>query len=58
MDLRTAMLLGATAFAVIGYAALIYGSCAFDPHCHIRTCGSRHHICGLAYDAEGAWRPR
>lgn len=55
MDLHTKLLIGATALAVIGYTALIYGSCGFDPHCHLRICG--HHVCGVIRDGEGALRP-
>jgi hypothetical protein len=50
------VLLGATAIAVIGYFALIYGSCARDLRCHLRPCG--RHICGVSHDVEGAPRPR
>lgn len=56
MDLRTKLLLGATAIALIGYFALIYGSCALDPRCHLRPCG--RYICGVIHDVEGAPRPR
>ena len=51
MDFRTKLLLGATALAVIGYFALIYGSCARDAHCHLRSCGGRY-ICGVIHDAD------
>jgi hypothetical protein len=54
MDFRTRLLLGATTFAVIGYFALIYGSCALDEHCHVRLCG--RHVCGVIHD--GDTRPR
>lgn len=50
MDTRTKWLLGATAFAVIGYIVLIYGSCALDPHCHLRSCSSVKYTCGVIYD--------
>jgi hypothetical protein len=50
MDLTTRLLLGATALAVIGYFGLIYGGCALDAHCHLRSCGARY-ICGVIYDA-------
>jgi hypothetical protein len=50
MDLTTRLLLGATALAVIGYFGLIYGGCAFDAHCHLRSCGMR--ICGVIDDAD------
>jgi hypothetical protein len=53
MDFRTRLLLGATALAVIGYFALIYGGCALDAHCHLRSCGGRH-ICGVIHDADSA----
>ena len=51
MDLRTKLLLGATAVAVIGYFGLIYGGCALDAHCHLRSCGG-HYICGVIHDAD------
>jgi len=52
------LLLGATALAVIGYFGLIYGGCALDAHCHLRSCGGRY-ICGVIHDAHpspGRWR--
>ena len=49
MDFRTRLLIGATALALIGYFALIYGSCALDAHCHLRACGVR--ICGVIHDS-------
>ena len=54
MDLRTRLLLGATALAVIGYFALIYGGCALDAHCHLRSCGGPYkpHVCGVIRDPE------
>jgi hypothetical protein len=56
LDLRTKLLLGATALAVIGYFALIYGGCALDPQCHVRICG--HHVCGVVHDGENPQRMR
>jgi glutamate synthase domain-containing protein 2 len=50
MDLRTKLLLGATALSVIGYFALIYGGCALDEHCHLRLCGRG--VCGVIHDAD------
>jgi len=58
MDLHTKLLLGATAAAVIGYFGLIYGSCALDAHCHLRTGCTRHHVCGVVYDPGSAPRAR
>ena len=52
MDLRTKLLLGATALTLIGYFAQVYASCALDPRCHLRSCG--RHICGVIHDGEGA----
>jgi hypothetical protein len=52
MDLTTRLLLGATALAVIGYFGLIYGGCALDAHCHLRSCGVR--ICGVIHDADAS----
>jgi len=48
MDLTTRLLLGVTAFAVLGYISFVYGSCAGDPDCHFRTCGRQ--FCGVVYD--------
>jgi hypothetical protein len=52
LDLRTKLLLGATALSVFGYIGLIYGSCALTPQCHLRSCG--RYICGVIYDLENA----
>ena len=52
MDGWTKFLLGLTAFAVIGYATMIYGSCARDPQCHIRHCGRQ--VCGVVHDTDNA----
>ncbi|WP_201456087.1 hypothetical protein [Bradyrhizobium macuxiense] len=49
MDLWTRFLLGVTAVAVVGYFALIYGGCALDRRCHLRSCYS-HRTCGVVYD--------
>jgi len=57
MDGWTKFLLGITAFAVTGYIALIYGSCALDAHCHLRSCGG-HYICGVVYDRNDATQAR
>ena len=51
MDFRTSLLLGMTAFAVIGYFALVYGGCALDARCHLRHCGGRY-LCGTVYDVD------
>ena len=51
MDFRTRLLLGATALAVVGYFALVYGGCALDAHCHFRTCGP-YRLCGVIHDAD------
>lgn len=56
MDGWTKFLLGITAFAVTGHIALIYGSCALDAHCHLRSCAGRH-ICGVIHDGDGT-QPR
>ena len=58
MDLHTKLLLGATALAVIGYFALIYGSCALDAHCHLRTGCTGRSLCGVVYDTGGAPQAR
>jgi hypothetical protein len=50
MDFQTRLLLGVTAFAVIGYIALIYGGCALDEHCHLHFCG--RHVCGVIHDVD------
>ena len=49
MDLWTRFLLVVTAVAVVGYFALIYGGCALDQRCHLRSCYS-HRTCGVVYD--------
>jgi len=49
MDGWTKLLLGITAAAVTCYIALIYGSCALEAHCHLRSCGGRY-SCGVVYD--------
>jgi hypothetical protein len=51
MDFRTRLLLGATALAVIGYFVLVYGGCALDEHCHLRSCGGRF-LCGVIHDGD------
>jgi len=48
MDLTTRLLLGVTAFAVLGYISFVYGGCASDPDCHFRVCGRQ--FCGVVYD--------
>ncbi|HZR86391.1 MAG TPA: hypothetical protein VFB02_06290 [Bradyrhizobium sp.] len=52
MDGWTRFLLGITAVAVTGYIALIYGGCALDAHCHLRSCPHSKYVCGVAYDAD------
>ncbi|MDA9390719.1 hypothetical protein WN73_08415 [Bradyrhizobium sp. CCBAU 45394] len=47
MDLWTRLLLGVTAFAVLGYIGVVYGGCASDPDCHFRLCPGRHSLCGV-----------
>jgi hypothetical protein len=47
MDLWTRLLLGLTAFAVLGYISLIYGGCAADPDCHFRLCAGGRSLCGV-----------
>lgn len=47
MDLTTRLLLGVTALAVLGYFGFVYGGCAGDPDCHVRSCGRR--LCGVVY---------
>lgn len=55
MDGWTRWLLGLTAVAVIGYAALIYGGCVLDAHCHLRICGRQ--VCGMVHDPDDAAAP-
>ncbi|WP_156528389.1 hypothetical protein [Bradyrhizobium stylosanthis] len=47
MDLRTRLLLGLTAFAVLGYIGIVYGGCARDPDCHFRLCAGGRALCGV-----------
>jgi len=54
MDRWTKLLIGATATAVIGYFALIYGSCALDTRCHLRSCLHGKYTCGVIYDGDEA----
>ncbi|WP_128922040.1 hypothetical protein [Bradyrhizobium nanningense] len=49
MDLRTRLLLGVTAFAVLGYIALVYGGCAADPDCHFHSCPGGRAFCGVVH---------
>ena len=49
MDIRTRLLLGVTAVAVIGYIGLVYGRCASDPDCHFRSCAGGRQLCGVVY---------
>ena len=49
MDLRTRLLLGVTAFAVLGYIGLVYGGCALDPDCHFRLCPGQRSFCGVVH---------
>jgi hypothetical protein len=58
MDGSTKWLLGITAFAVTGYFALIYGSCALDVRCHLRSCANGKSTCGVIYDQDDAARSR
>ncbi len=58
MDGWTKFLLGITAVAVTGYIALIYGGCALDAHCQLRSCAHSKYVCGVAYDADGAVQAR
>jgi hypothetical protein len=51
MDLWTKCLIGATAVAVLGYVATIYGGCALDELCHLRSCYA-HRTCGVVYDTD------
>ncbi|MBH5399451.1 hypothetical protein HZZ13_16920 [Bradyrhizobium sp. CNPSo 4010] len=37
MDFITRLLLGITAFAVLGYTGFVYGGCAADPDCHFAS---------------------
>jgi hypothetical protein len=37
--------------AVIGYFVLVYGGCALDEHCHLRSCGGRF-LCGVIHDGD------
>jgi hypothetical protein len=52
MDGWTRFLLGITAVAVTGYIALIYGGCALDARCHLRSCPHAKYACGVMYDAQ------
>ena len=47
MDFRTRLLLGITAFAVLGYVGLVYGGCAADPDCRFRPCAGGRAFCGV-----------
>ena len=47
MDLYTRLLLGLTAFAVLGYIGVIYGGCALDSDCHFRLCAGGRAFCGV-----------
>ncbi|WP_201724225.1 hypothetical protein [Bradyrhizobium centrolobii] len=49
MDLHTRLLLGITAFAVLGYIGLVYGGCALDPDCHFGRCPGQRAFCGVVY---------
>jgi len=49
MDFRTRLLLGITAFAVLGYVGLFYGGCAADPACHFRPCAGGRAFCGVVH---------
>ncbi|WP_198024743.1 hypothetical protein [Bradyrhizobium sp. Cp5.3] len=49
MDLYTRLLLGVTAFAVLGYISFVYGSCSTDPACHFRLCAGGRSFCGVVY---------
>jgi hypothetical protein len=49
MDLWTKCLLGATAFALVGYVGLVYGGCALDPDCHFQTCYQQRRLCGVVH---------
>jgi hypothetical protein len=49
MDLYTRLLLGVTAFAVLGYISFVYGSCAGDPDCHFRLCPGGRSFCGVVH---------
>ncbi|WP_128089633.1 hypothetical protein [Bradyrhizobium viridifuturi] len=53
MDAWTKSLLGATVVAIVGYFAIVYGGCALDPGCHLRTCYG-HRACGVIYDKTNA----
>jgi hypothetical protein len=57
MDGWTKFLLGITAFAMTGYIALIYGSCALDARCHLRNCHSKY-VCGVIHDPHEAAQAR
>lgn len=50
MDFWTRFLLSATAVALVGYVAIIYGGCALDEHCHLRSCYGGRNSCGVIYD--------
>lgn len=52
MDLYTRLLLGVTAFAVLGYIGLVYGGCALDPDCRFRPCPGQRSFCGVVHTQE------
>jgi hypothetical protein len=58
MDNWTKLLLAATAVVVIGCAASIRGSCAFDPGCHMRSCPGHKYSCGVVHDPDDGTRAR
>lgn len=49
MDIWTRLLLGVTAFAVLGYIGIVYGGCAADPDCHFGPCPGRQAFCGVVH---------
>ncbi|UVO37894.1 hypothetical protein KUL72_05770 [Bradyrhizobium arachidis] len=52
MDLTTRLLLGMTAFAVLGYLSFVYCGCAGAVDCHFRSCGRQ--LCGVVYSHPSA----
>jgi hypothetical protein len=58
MDLISKLLLGVIAAAVIGYTSLIYGGCALDSRCHLRSCPNHRYTCGVTYEPDGVPQAR
>jgi hypothetical protein len=57
-DLIAKWILGATAVVVIGYFGPIYGGCALDSRCHLRSCLNHRYICGVTYQPDRGLQAR